>query len=138
MIVIDASVWMSFLVQQDANHAATHPWLAKILTTKAPMAAPIFLLSEIGGAVSRRLGRADMGDKAISRLLSIPTLHLVSIDHSLGIQSGRIAAKQRLRGADALYVTVAAQLNVPLVTWDSEQINRVSGLITAYTPAQDS
>ena len=138
MIVIDASVWMSFIVQQDVNYSATRPWLTKLLTTKAPMAAPILLLSEVGGAVSRRLGRADLGEKAINQLLSIPTLRLVNIDHALGIRASHIAANHRLRGADALYVAIAAQLNVPLVSWDNEHLNRVSGLITAYTPAQDS
>jgi predicted nucleic acid-binding protein len=137
MIVIDASVWMSFFVQQDVNHAATYPWLAKILTTTVPVAAPILLLSEVGGAMSRRLGQANLADAAINQLLSIPTLRLVSIDHALGIQASRIAAKHRLRGADALYVAVAAQLNVPLVSWDNEHISRVSGLITSYTPTQD-
>jgi predicted nucleic acid-binding protein len=137
MIVIDASVWISYLVQQDANHAATQPWLTKILTNKVSIAAPILLLAEVGGATSRRLGRADIGERAVNQLLAIPTLRLVSMGHSMGIQAARIAANHRLRGADAVYVAVAAQLNVPLVSWDKEHLNRVSDLITAYTPASD-
>jgi len=138
MIVVDASVWVSFLVRQDVNYAVTQPWLTKVLTTCVPIVAPILLLSEVGGAISRRLGRADIGNNVIHQLLSIPTLRLVSIDHALGIQTGRIAANYRLRGADALYVAVAAQLNVPLVSWDKEQVTRAPDLITAYTPAQDN
>lgn len=137
MIVIDASVWMSFLVQQDANHAVTKSWLTKILTTHVPIAGPILLLAEVGGAISRRLAFADLGEKAINQLLSVPSLRLVTVDHSLGIQAGRIAANHRLRGADAVYVAVAAHLNIPLISWDKEQIDRVSGLITAYIPSLD-
>ena len=137
MIVIDASVWISYLVQQDVNHAATKPWLTKILTDKVPVVAPILLLPEVGGAVSRRLGRADIGERAVNQLLAIPTLRLVSMRRSTGIQTARIAANHRLRGADSLYVAVAAQLNVPLVSWDKEHLTRVSDLITAYTPASD-
>ncbi|MCP4359654.1 MAG: type II toxin-antitoxin system VapC family toxin [Chloroflexi bacterium] len=138
MIVIDASVWISYLVQQDTNHTATKPWLTKILTDKAPVAAPILLLAEVGGAISRRLGGDDIGERAVNQLLAIPTLRLVSMGHSLSIQAARIAANHRLRGADAFYVTVAAYLNVPLISWDKEHLNRVSDLITAYSPASDS
>ncbi len=59
----------------------------------------------------------------------------VSLDHSLGIQASKIAANHQLRGADALYVAVAAQLNIPLVSWDKEHLSRASNLITTYTPA---
>ena len=85
---------------------------------------------------ARRLGRADIGDKAINQLLSIATLQLLTLDHAQGIQASRIAARYRLRGADALYVAVAAQLNVPLISWDKEYISRVAGLIVAHTPEQ--
>jgi len=136
MIVIDASVWLSFLIQQDVNHAATKPWLTQVLLSKTPIAAPILLLAEVGGAMSRRLGSPDMGEKAVNRLLSIPTLHLVDMDHTLGITTSQIAARYRLRGADAYYVAVAAQLNVPLVSWDREHIERTKGFITTIFPAE--
>jgi predicted nucleic acid-binding protein len=134
MIVIDASVWLSFLIRQDVHHAATQPWLAEKLLKGEPIAAPILLLSEVGGAMSRCLGRADMGNNVINQLLAIPTLHLVNVTHPLGIQASRIAADYQLRGADALYVAVAAELKVSLVSWDQEQLSRVTGLITAYMP----
>lgn len=134
MIVIDASVWVSFLIKQDANHSATQPWLKKTLSSGMPIAAPNLLLSEVGGAISRRLGRTNIGHKVINQLLSIPTLRLVSIDHPFGIQASRIAANYQLRGADALYVALADDLNVPLVSWDSEQITRASTLVKTYTP----
>lgn len=134
MIVIDASVWISYLVQQDVNHAATRPWLTKILMDRAPIAAPVLLLSEVGGAISRRLANVEAGSRAMGQLLAIPTLRLVSIDHASGIYAGRIAADYRLRGADSVYVAVAAQLGAPLVSWDKEHLTRVSDLITTFTP----
>ncbi len=136
MIVIDASVWVSFFVKQDVNHAGTQPWLTKILTNQVAIAAPILLLAEISGAMSWRLGRADLGKRIINHLLAIPSLRLVSTGHALGIQAARIAARHQLRGANALYVAVADQLSIPLVSWDKEQIQRVAGLITTYTPEQ--
>lgn len=134
MIVVDASVWVSFLVSQDVNHTVTHRWLRSMLATGEPVAAPVLLLAEVGGAVSRRIENPDTGEKTVKQLLSIPTLHLVGIDHALGIQAGRIAARHHLRGADATYVAVATELNVPLVSWDREHLERTSELVVCYTP----
>ncbi len=109
MIVVDASVWISFLIAHGTNHSATKTWLTQVLLDKVALAAPILLLAEIGGAMSRRLHDPAIGEKAVNSLLSIPTLHLVVLDHALGINSGRIAARYSLCGADACYVAVAAQ-----------------------------
>jgi predicted nucleic acid-binding protein len=136
MIVIDASVWVSLLLRQDVNYADTHNWMTKVFSSRIPIAAPLLLLAEVGGAIARRLSQPVMGERAIKRLAAIPTLRLVSIDHSLGIQAGNIAARYQLRGADAVYVTVAANLNVPLISWDNQQINRAVGLVNAFTPNQ--
>jgi predicted nucleic acid-binding protein len=117
MNVTDASVWLSFLLQQDIHHAVTRSWLTDILLQKRPMAAPVLLLAEVGGAVSRRLGSVEMGEKAINHLLALPTLRQVALDHVFGIQTSRTATRHRLRGADACYVAVAARLNAPLLRW---------------------
>ena len=136
MIVIDASVWISFLVQQDVNHVVTHSWFTKTLLNGDPIAAPVLLLAEIGGAMARRLQQPEMGQKAIQHLSSIPTLRLISMDHELGIQAAHLAATYQLRGADAVYVAVAAQLDIPLVSWDKEQLTRANDIITAYPPTE--
>jgi predicted nucleic acid-binding protein len=49
-----------------------------------------------------------------------------------------LAANQRLRGADAMYVAIAQGLKIPLVSWDQEQVARASGAITAYMPDRNS
>ncbi len=84
--------------------------------------------------MSRRLDDAEIGQRTINQLLAIPALRLVSTNHELGIQAARIATNYKLRGADAFYAAVAAQLKVPLVSWDKEHIYRAAALITAYTP----
>jgi predicted nucleic acid-binding protein len=45
-----------------------------------------------------------------------------------------MAADYGLRGADAVYAALAAQLAIPLVTWDAEQIARVQTAIQAGIP----
>ena len=134
MIVIDASIWVSFLVQQDLNYPKTHLWLTNIITSRVPIVAPVLLLSEVGGAIARRLNQPALGNKAVNQILSIPTLHLIAIDHPLGIKTGKLAASYKLRGADAVYVSLASELNLPLLSWDKEKISRASQIIKTYTP----
>ncbi len=45
-----------------------------------------------------------------------------------------ISADLRLRGSDAIFVALAHQLSIPLVSWDREQFQRASPLIETYTP----
>lgn len=134
MIVVDASVWLSYLIQTDANHTISHRWLSEVLAEGQAIAAPVLLLAEVGGAIARQTGKPELGQRTIDRLLGIPNLRLVSIDHALGIETARMAADQRLRGADASYVAVASTLGLPLVSWDREQLARGAGKVEGRLP----
>jgi predicted nucleic acid-binding protein len=45
-----------------------------------------------------------------------------------------LAADVRLRGGDAVYVAAARRLDLPLITWDSEQRQRAAGLVVVRAP----
>ena len=45
-----------------------------------------------------------------------------------------LAGQLRVRGADAVYLAVAAALRLPLVTWDAEQRERAGGFIEVLVP----
>jgi predicted nucleic acid-binding protein len=137
MKVPDASVWVSHLVPQEANHAASRRWFREVVSSGTAIAAPAILLAEVAGAMVRRTGDAELGHKAARHILSTPNLRLVSIDEELAMLTAHLAAAQRLRGADATYVAVAQRLNIPLVTWDQEQRDRASAVVSARTPAED-
>ena len=133
-MVVDASVWVSRLVPQDAHHDVSRRWLAEQVMRGRPIIGPVILLAEIAGAISRRTGDSDLAWRVIRAVLQVPTLRLVPIDARLGQESAHLAAQLRLRGTDALYVAVAHMLRVPLVTWDHEQRRRASEFIQAVEP----
>jgi predicted nucleic acid-binding protein len=134
MIVIDASVWISYFLPTDVNYAPTRNWLGTYLLSNSVFFAPTLVLAEVGGAVSRRAGQFAQAYQALQELRDITTLNLIEVDESLGSLATEIAINQRLRGADATYVAVAQQLNIPLITWDREIINRTSGIIQCLSP----
>lgn len=137
MIVTDASIWVSHLIAQEIHHGVSRRWLTVVVRSNTVIAAPALLLAEVGGAVARRTGDANLGHQAVNHILSTPNLRLVYTDSALGMLAAALAADQQLRGADAMYVAVAQRLNIPLVSWDQEQIARASGAITAYMPDRD-
>jgi predicted nucleic acid-binding protein len=124
---------LSYLVESDIFHEASHRWLSRAIIGGESLVAPVLLLAEIAGALARQTGRPELSQRTIERLLSVPNLRLVSIDDKLGIAAARVAADQRLRGADATYMAVAATLGVPLVSWDREQLSR-AGSVQAMEP----
>ena len=134
MIVADASVWVSAFLPQDVHHAASLQWFRRHIGANEQFVAPILLMVEVGGALVRHAGQVGPARRAIDALRRLPALRWVAMDDHLGISASRLAINLRLRGADAVYVAVAARLNIPLVTWDQEQITRAGGHIRVYTP----
>lgn len=130
MYVADASLWVAKFVINDFYHTASYKWLEQQISLSEVVASPAILLPEVGGAVARRTGDTQLGAHAIAMMRQLPNLQLVSIDVDLAGLSADRAANLRLRGADSLYVALPRRLNVPLVTWDREQLERGSAAVT--------
>jgi predicted nucleic acid-binding protein len=135
-MVVDASVWVSRLLPQDAKHAATRGWLERHLRDGGLTASPALALAEVAGAVARRTGSARLGTRAVQALLDLPGLRLIAVDQRLAMRAARLAAELSLRGADAVYVAAALDLGLPLVSWDVEQRERGRRLVRVHTPGE--
>jgi predicted nucleic acid-binding protein len=132
--VVDASVLVSYLYPQDIFHESSWNWLRRQVGENTPLIAPIILLTEVGGAIARRTGNSGLGRQAVEQIQQLTNFRLVPIDHRLGLLATELAVDLQLRGADAIYVAIAAQLDIPLVSWDDEQRGRASGTIQTHTP----
>lgn len=135
MYVVDASVWVSSFLPRDVNHGPSRRWIEHTLANDM-VVSPGLLLAEVTGALSRRTGQTGLSNRASELLQRHPNSRLTIIEVALAVFAAEIAADLRLRGADALYVALAARLDVPLVTWDNEQRERGSSQIATLTPAE--
>ena len=133
-MIVDASVVVSRLVPHDVHHEASRRWLQRHVADGGLVIPPALLLPEIAGAVSRRTGQPRLARRAVAAVLRLPSLRLVPIDAALAETSAGLAARFRLRGADAVYVAVAARLRLPLVTWDADQRERATLIVRVATP----
>lgn len=91
---------------------------------------PSLLLAEVSGSVARQTGVPALGARALAAILSLPSTRIVTMDSELIDLAARVASYHRLRGADAIYIALARQLDMPLVTWDREQLERAAGIRT--------
>jgi len=124
--VLDASVWVARLVRQDAFHDPVKRWMETRRAAGDLFYAPDLLLAEVSGAIRRRLDDQALASRAVEVLMNLPALRLVEMDRELLVQASRLAAELGLRGADAAYAALAQRLNLPLVTFDADQRERVA------------
>ena len=136
MFVVDASVWVSALVATDVNHESSRRWLLQAGDAGKPVVAPSLLLAEVAGAVARRTGAPTLGLRAIGLVQRLPVSRIVPVDSELAQAGAGMAAKARLRGADAIYVALASRLSIPLVTWDLEQRQRGAANAVVLSPPE--
>jgi len=134
MIVVDASVLIAVLLKTDLFHLQSRAWFDAYATLNAEMAVPSLLLPEVAGGLSRRTNDPVAGRAAIQYLIDLRNLYIISIDHRLAMIAAELAADYQLRGADAVYAALAFRLDVPLITWDIQQMTRVQKVIKAGTP----
>ncbi len=134
--VVDASVWVSRFVPGDEHHLLSRNWLAALVTGGDNVVSPALLLPELAGAIARRTGSADLATRAVELIQEHPIARLVPIDALLAEVAARLAGELRLRGADAVYVAVAHQLGIPLITWDHEQLAKGVRVTKVFTPEQ--
>jgi predicted nucleic acid-binding protein len=132
-LVLDASVWVPRLVNKDIFHAPVKDWMKTQRAENVEFLAPSLLLAEVGGAISRRTGSLELGQKAIEQLQNLPGLRLVEMDNQLMSESAQLAAEFGLRGANSTYAAVALRLNLPLVSLDADQKIRAGKKITVLT-----
>lgn len=135
-MVLDASVWVSQMVGDDVHHVVAIRWLDRSMASFGfTPVIPALALAEVAGAVARRAGHAAAGARAVAILTAIPRLRIVHIDPSLGAEAAELAARLRLRGADAIYVATALRMALPLVTLDAEIAERARDAVRVIRPA---
>jgi predicted nucleic acid-binding protein len=133
-VVVDASVWVSRLVESDVHHTRCRAWMENQATEGGLLIAPLLVLAEVAGAISRRTNRRALAHRAVKVLQALPNLRLVSMDPILAGLAAGLASDHALRGADAVYVATASQLEVPLVTLDGEQLQRAKTIVSTSSP----
>jgi predicted nucleic acid-binding protein len=135
-MIVDASVWVASVLEKDAHHEVCLAFMHRFVQQRQIATVPLLAWPEIAGAVARRTSDTDRGLKAAELIIAQAWVKGVPLDASLASESIRLAAKLRLRGADAVYVALAATYGEPLITLDAEMLERTRDMAEVFTPEQ--
>ncbi|MBC8508809.1 MAG: type II toxin-antitoxin system VapC family toxin [Chloroflexi bacterium] len=131
-VVVDASVWVSRLIEEDVFHNLCRGWLDGQRLQGVQFVAPALLLVEVAAAISRRTGDTDLARRAADALKRLPDLRLVEMGNDV-VQTAVVAgAELGVRGADAFYIAIAQQLGLPLATLASDQRHRAGRVVETW------
>ena len=135
-MIVDASVWVANVLEVDTHHEISLAFMHRFVKERQTATLPLLVWAEIAGAVARRTGDTDRGLKVATMISAQTWVRGVPLDAALANESMRLAAKLRLRGADAIYVALAATYREPLITLDSEMLERARAVAEVFTPEQ--
>ncbi len=134
MPVVDASVFVALFHAGDPAHPASRRWLAQSQGKEEPIVAPVLLLAEVAAALSRGVGDPDLAREAVRLLRGRWLVELFPVTETLAARAAEIAAEQKIRGCDSIYVALARLLEMDLVTEDRQQIERGGGVVVTRRP----
>ncbi len=125
MHVVDASVVVAFFIGEDAEAQAA----SRVLAPDADLWAPHLLDAEVGHAL-RKAVRANMVTEPIAAasLEDLRELPLQRVPH-VGLIEAAWSLRDNVSFYDAIYVSLAERLGIPLVTFDLRLGRAASGRV---------
>ena len=134
-MIIDASVWVAVFRGNDAHHAEGAAFLETAVAKLEELHVPNIALAEIAGVFARQTGNARLAARTVRAVLALPGVLRHELSDPLADRAAALAARCKLRGADAVSVAVAEALALPLITLDREILDRSKRIVRALTPA---
>ena len=131
---IDASVFVNAFNPPEAGHSASLALLTAIHDAGDPVILPSLALVEIASAMARASDDAAGAVAFGAAIVSLAHVTVVPLTAAGAQQVAELAALHRLRGADAVYASVARRYGTTLVTRDEQQRARAAAVVPCLPP----
>jgi len=135
-MIVDASVWVAIFRGNDVHHDGSVQFFQAAIAKQQDLHVPNLALAEIAGVFARQTGNTRLATRTLRAVLALPGLQRHELTDALADRAALLAARCKLRGADAVYVALAEALEAPLISLDREILDRSRRLVTVKTPAQ--
>ena len=135
MFCIDASVIISALRPQEPYSERSRAFLDRTRGNQLKVFLPEIALAEIASGLYRATRNADFVSEVISSLRSTPAFYFVAVDSKIVSQAVNVILKTGLRSLGALYIALAIEYNLVLITLDKEQASKGGQLIHIEPPS---
>ncbi len=134
--VLDASVLVAAALPNEPFHPDAKTLMKHLLDDGLYVFLPTIAFAEVAAAIARGTGDERLALAVVAQYATRAGLRQMTVDTTLGNHATEIAARQRIRGCDAVYVALADLEQAVLVTLDGQQRERAPSSIAARTPAQ--
>ncbi|MDQ3011614.1 MAG: PIN domain-containing protein [Acidobacteriota bacterium] len=131
---IDASVFISSARTEETHHVVSVEFLNQLRRRQPVVFCPSIILAECSAAIARRTGDLVLAQDMVLLVKNFVGMNLVPISIPLAERAAQVAANQRLRGADSVYVAITDESGATLITWDHEMLKRAPAIVTTITP----
>lgn len=119
----------------EPHQAESRALLDLLFARGLPIVVPILLPAELAGAIARTRGDSALAEEMARVVLALPAVRWIAVDDALARRAAELAARHRLRGADAVYAAVALSHSCDLVSLDREHLTRLATVVPTLTPA---
>jgi predicted nucleic acid-binding protein len=133
-MIVDASVWVAIFRENDVDHRASIAFLDLAVANRRDLNIPNLALIEIAGVFARQTGKVGLATRTVRAVLALPRVQRHGLNDALGDRAAALAARCKLRGADAVYVALAEALDQPLISLDRDILERSSRIVEAEAP----
>ncbi len=133
MAVVDASVVVSWFVYGDMHSEIANRWALSSQTAGESWNVPAILLTELSAGISR-VGNLEEALLAVSQFARLRDVVIHPVTEARAVRAATLAAELQIRGCDAIYVALAAELDDVLVSFDRQQLERASSAVTVFQP----
>lgn len=135
MYTLDANIFARDADPADPLHPVCRDLLQALDQQQRPIIVPNLLLAEVAATISRTRRDPIRGRLTAQAIAAFEHVQLIPLDDALAQEAADLAADRALRGADAVYVTVARRYGCTLVSLDREQRERAAPVVRVLTPA---
>jgi predicted nucleic acid-binding protein len=135
LYVVDASVWVAFFHDLDKFRKESVEWLTRAISGSVRLVEPSLVLPEIGGSLKRLAKSEQLAKRSVDFVVHMPLMTIVPLGIDRARISAELAAELGVKGADAVYITLAMSEGLELVSWDESQLRSASARIAAHRPS---
>jgi len=134
MFCIDASVIISAANIKEPYFSQSKDFLTRIREKDLKVFLPEIIIPEITSGFLRAIDDSKVAYELALSFRDISNFFLVAIDSKLANLASWVVCKTNLKGADAIYIALAFDYNLELITLDKEQLEKGKKLIKVRRP----
>lgn len=134
MYCIDASVIVNSQLEREPYHNQSKDFLIIVEEKNLKVFLPEIVIPEITSGILRATMDENFAFQFANNLRSISNFLFVPVDSKLANLASWIICKTGLKSADAIYITLAFDYNLELITLDKEQLEKGKKLVKVRRP----